>query len=246
MPICGHRRRGTALGHFVARTPRICDLYLLRFARVPRRRTRCARSRTRSHGSAGCSDGGRPSRRACCCRTCGLRQRRRARRAAQRADLRHRAAVARVRDVSGQRTHVLADEPRAGSRGASDVATERGSPLAPLLPRQGRRRSRRSRNAALQLPDGSALHGAALVPRRRRGLHRDVDGRRPRPRAGRLRRDGVPRDGARRRAFLRPAGSRVARRPGRFPDRRQRLPVRHAFLHVARVHVFARRRSSRG
>ena len=41
---------------------------------------------------------------------------------------------------------------------------------------------------------------AALVPRGHRGVRRDLDGRRPRPRAERLRRDGVPRDGARRRA----------------------------------------------
>ncbi len=53
-----------------------------------------------------------------------LRQRRRVRRAAQRADLRRRAAVARVRDVSSQRAHVLADEPRARPRRAGDVATD--------------------------------------------------------------------------------------------------------------------------
>ena len=41
-------------------------------------------------------------------------------------------------------------------------------------------------------------------------------------------------------AFLRSAGTRVARHEGRFPDRRERLSVRHAFLHLARVHLFAR------
>ena len=72
--------------------------------------------------------------------------------------------------------------------------------------------SAESRIAALQLPHGAALHGAALVPRGRRGLHGDLDGRRPGARAGRLRRDGVPRDGARRRPLLRSAGARVAGR----------------------------------
>ena len=103
-----------------------------------------------------------------------------------------------------------------------------------------RRASRKPGDAALQLPDDAALHRAALVSRRRRRIPGNVDGRRPRPRAGRLRRDGVSRDGARRRAFLRPAGARVARHAGRFPDRRQRLSLRHALLHVARLHVLAR------
>ena len=161
-------------------------------------------------------------------------------RAAQHARLRRRAAVARVRDLSGQRAHVLADEPRDGPRGARRHCVRGGPALAPILPRQGRRPAAEPRIAALQLPDDPALHGAALVPGGRRGLHGDLDGRRPRPRAGRLRRDGVPGDGARRRPFLRSAGPRVARRPGRFPGRRECLSLRHALLHLARVHLFAR------
>ena len=89
----------------------------------------------------------------------------------------------------------------------------RGGPaLAALLPRQGHAASAESGNAALQLPDDPALHRAALVDRGRRGVHGNVDGRRRGPRAGRLRRDGVPGDGARRRPLLRSARSRFARR----------------------------------
>ncbi len=43
-----------------------------------------------------------------------------------------------------------------------------------------------SRDAALQLSDGPALHRSALVAGGRRGVHGDLDGRRARPRAGRL------------------------------------------------------------
>ncbi len=117
----------------------------------------------------------------------------------------------RVRDQPGRRAHVLDDEPRAGPRRAERHRVGGGPALAPVLPRQGSRAIAQSRDAALQLPHHSALHRAALVFGRRRRIPRDVHGRRPRPRAGRLRRDGVSRDGARRRALLRPAGARVAR-----------------------------------
>ena len=96
------------------------------------------------------------------------------------------------------------------------------------------------RVAPLQLPHGPALHRAALVHRGQRGVLRDLDGRRARARAGRLRRDGVPRDGARRRALLRSAGPRVARHADRLPGRRERLPLRHALLHLARLRALAR------
>ena len=49
---------------------------------------------------------------------------------------------------------------------------------------------------ALQLLDDAADVRPALVPRGDGGVHRDVDGGRLRPRAGRLRRDGVPHHGA--------------------------------------------------
>jgi hypothetical protein len=64
-------------------------------------------------------------------------------------------------------------------------------------------------------------------------VRRDLDGRRPRPRPGRLRRDGLPRHGPRRRALLRPARPGVLRRALGLPGRRQRLPVRHALHHLA-------------
>jgi hypothetical protein len=57
---------------------------------------------------------------------------------------------------------------------------------------------------------------AALVSRRRRGVSRHLDGRRRGPRAGRVRRDGVPRDGQGSRALLRSARARLGRHEDRF------------------------------
>ena len=138
------------------------------------------------------------------------------------------------------------DEPRAGPRGA-ERHRERGGPaLAAVLPRQGAGAAAEPRVAALQLPHDPALHRAALVLRGRRGLPRDLDGRRPGPRPGRLRRDGVPRDGARRRALLRSAGPRVARHPGRLPGRGERLPLRRRASSPGSPTPIRRRRSSPG
>ena len=145
-----------------------------------------------------------------------------------------------VRDQPEQRAHVLDDEPRDGARRDDGHRVERGPALARLLPRQGGAAVDASRVAALQLPDGASIHGAALVSGRQRRVHGDLDGGRPRPRAGRLRRDGVSRHGARQRALLRPARPRVARHPRRFPGRRQRLSVRWALLHLARLRPLAR------
>ena len=94
------------------------------------------------------------------------------------------------------------------------------------------------RDAVVQLSHRSPVQCAALVRRRRRRLHGDLDGRRHRPCPGRLRRDGVPGDGARRCPLLRSVGAHLARHEGRLPDRRECLPVRHAVLHVARVRPF--------
>ena len=60
----------------------------------------------------------------------------------------------------------IADEPRAGPRGARRHLVRGGPALAAIFPGQGRAAAAESRNAALQLPDGPALHRAALVPRR--------------------------------------------------------------------------------
>ena len=84
---------------------------------------------------------------------------------------------------------------------------------------QGERRRRPAREHPLLLPDRPARRGAALVPGGARRLRRDLDGRRAGPRAGRLRRDGLPLDGEGRRALLRPARPRVRGRQGRLPDR---------------------------
>ena len=89
-------------------------------------------------------------------------------------------------------------------------------------------------------------HGPALVARGQRRLHGNVDGRRTGTRARRLRRDGFPGHGARQRPFLRSAGPRVARHADRFPDRGERLSLRHAFLHLACLHSIRPRRSSQG
>ena len=92
----------------------------------------------------------------------------------------------------------------------------------------------------------AARRGAALVSRRRRGVRRHLDGGRHRPRAGRLRRDGVPRDGQGRRALLRSARPRVRRHEDRLSDRGQLVPLRHAVHHVARRTATRRSRSSSG
>ena len=124
-----------------------------------------------------------------------------------------------IRDLSGQRAHVLAHEPRVGPRGDKVTSPPRRICAGGAFSSARSIRSRAPRIAAVQLPDDPALHVPALVPGRRRGVHGDLDGRRPGPRAGRLRRDGVPRDGARRRPLLRSVGTRLAWGPGRFPDR---------------------------
>ena len=79
------------------------------------------------------------------------------------------------------------------------------SVLPEAVRRQGAADRRAARVDPVLLPDLAARGGAALVSRRHRGLLRHVDGRRPRARAERLRRDGLPLDGRRQHAVLRPA-----------------------------------------
>ena len=62
---------------------------------------------------------------------------------------------------------------------------------------------------------------------------------RHRPRAGRLRRDGLPVDGARRHGVLRPARPDLGRHQDRLQRRGELLPVRHALHDLARAHVHA-------
>ncbi len=89
------------------------------------------------------------------------------------------------------------------------VTMDQAAAARPVLPaavrRQGHAGRRAARVGALFLPDHAARGRAALVSRRQRRVRRHLDGRRHRPRAGRLRRDGLPRDGARQRALLRSA-----------------------------------------
>ena len=149
----------------------------------------------------------------CCCATSPTTATRASRRAAQHAAAVDIAPMSHAFETyPGERAHVLVDEPRDGARRDERhrVRARTGAGARFFLGKVPPQ-SAASRVAALQLPHGAALHRAALVPRGRRRVHGDLDGRRPRPRAGRLRRDGVSRDGARRRAFLRPARPRVAR-----------------------------------
>ena len=148
--------------------------------------------------------------------------------AAQLRQGRHGAAQLRLRDRGRERAHQLADEPRARARDGRRPGGRQRALLPRTLPRQGRGRARAAREHPLLLPDRAARRGAALVPGGARGLRRDLDGGRPGPRPGRLRRDGVPLDGEGRRPLLRPARARVRGREGRLPDRGQLLPLRHA------------------
>ena len=64
--------------------------------------------------------------------------------------------------------------------------------------------------------------------RRHRGVPRHLDGRRPRPRAGPVRRDGVPLDDARRQPLLRSARTLVGADEDRLPGRSELVSLRHA------------------
>ena len=128
--------------------------------------------------------------------------------------LRGFATVPRVRDVPGERPLIRSDEPRVGPRDARRHCIRGGTALAAVFRRQGRCRDAEPRIAALQLSDGPALHRPALVPGGQCGIHGDLEGWRPGPRAGRLRRDGIPGDGTGRRPLLRSIGARIARYPG--------------------------------
>ena len=67
-----------------------------------------------------------------------------------------------------------------------DQAARAGSVLPRALRRQGDAARRSTRIDSLFLPDDSARRGAAVVPRRHRGLPRHVDGRRSRAGAERV------------------------------------------------------------
>ena len=93
----------------------------------------------------------------------------------------------------------------------------------------------------LLLPDHAARRGAALVSRRRGHVLRHLDGRRPRPGAGRLRRDGVPVDGARTaRRFYDPLGLVSEGTKIDFQLQIELVPLRHALHDLAGAHVRAR------
>ena len=169
---------------------------------------------------------------------------RRRRRAAQHAALRRRAAVARVRDVSGERAHVLADEPRAGPcrderhRVRGGPALARDSSSARCSPQSQHPES--LLYSYLTVPRFTAprwyLEGGAVFMEtwmggglgRAQGGYDEMVFR------------AMVRDDAH---FYDPLGlvSRGIR--SRFPGRRQRLPLRHALLHLARLRAIRPRRS---
>ena len=152
-----------------------------------------------------------------------------------------RAAQLRVRDDRRQRAHEHDHEPRAGARGDDGPGGAAGSRVPAALRRQGHPGGRAAGIDALFLSDDAARRGAALVSRRHRGLRRHLDGRRPRPRAERLRRDGVPLDGPGRRAAstirsgLVSEGTKID-----FQRRDQLVPLRHPLHDLARAPLFAR------
>ena len=170
----------------------------------------------------------------------GLRQCQRDLGAPQCPDGPHRAVVVRLRDDPVQRAHERDHESRAGPH-RDDGPGGRPRPVLPApVRRQGHAHRRAARVGALFLPDHAPSGRAALVPRRQRRVRRYVAGRRHRPRAGRLRRDGVPRDGERRRAVLRSARAGLRGDEDRFPAADQLVPVRHTLPHLAGADVFAR------
>ena len=169
-----------------------------------------------------------------------LRQRGGAVGAERRRPHRHRASAADLRDLQSRRALLHHHEPRDGARRDDGRLEQLRRLLAHGVPRQARTDPGASGIDSLQLSRRAARHRAALVSGRQRRLHGDLDGRRLGPRPGRLRRDGVPRHGARQRAFLLAAGTRGRGHPGRFPGRRQRLSLRHALLLLPRSDLFAR------
>ena len=169
----------------------------------------------------------------------GLWKRRRVGQPSQHDGGPHRARELRVRDRPIERAHQLHDEPRAGARGHARPGDRRGPPLPSDPLRQGARECATPRDHGLRLPDGAAPSGAPLAPRRHRGVLRDLDGGRARPRAGAIRRDGIPIDGPRLEPLLRPARSRSRGHQGRLPNRRECLPLWHPLLHLARPPLYA-------
>ncbi len=111
----------------------------------------------------------------------------------------HRRGTARavVRNLQPGRARLHAVEPRAGAHRRRRPGEQHRQDGAPLAGWQGRSVCRASRNHSLQLPHQSAGFHAALVPGRQCRLHGDLVRRRSRSCAGRLRRNGFPRDGAR-------------------------------------------------
>ena len=214
---------------------------LLRLPELPRAATRCARSRTRSRGSGGTSAGRRPSRRSSCCRispTTATPTRIRRRTTCSPSTWRRSPTRSRRIPASERMYQLMNHELVHVVQG--DMATEEDKRWRRFFLGKVDVSSRDPESMFYSYLTHAAPHGAALVRRRRRGLPRDVDGGRARPRARGLRRDGVPGDGPGRRPFLRSAGARLAGIARRFPDRRERVPLRHALLHLARVRLFAR------
>ena len=111
---------------------------------------------------------------------------------------------------------------------------------APALSRQGLPEPGATAVDVLELPRLAASLLAAVVSRGHRELHGDLDGRRPRARPERLRRDGVPHHGRDGKPIQRPARIRDCGHHRRLPGRRQRLSLRHPLHEPPRPRVRAR------
>ncbi len=220
-----NRRRPPHLFRSVRVLPRAaCRSDVSEFACVPETAVRLS-SRRSDYGPAG--------------RLLRRRKRRRHGRAVQRRDLANLTLQLRVRNDRRQRSDEHHHEPRAGSRGDDGSGGAFGSILSAAVRRQGVAGAPAAGVHRLFLPDDTARRRAALVSRGHRRVRGHVDGRRPGAGAGRLRRDGVPLDGARRHAVLRSARAGIRGHANRLPGRGQLVFVRHAVHDVARATLFA-------
>ena len=142
-----------------------------------------------------------------------------------------------VRNGHQQRPHEPDHEPRAGPHRDDGPGRAFRSPLPASVLGQGAPHPRAAGIDPVLLPHDAPRGRAALVSRGHRHVPRHLDGRRPRARAERVRRDGVPLDGQGRRRLLRSARPRVGRHRSRLHAADQLVSVRDAVHGVAGSHL---------
>ncbi len=145
-----------------------------------------------------------------------------------------------LRDASIPRTAHDHRQSRAHARRDDGSGDGNGPPVPEAVLRQGQSGGRAAGVDPVFLPDLAAGRRAVLVSGRRGGLRRDLDGRRRRPGAERVRRDGLPGDGEGRLALLRSARSRERRHEDRFPGRSELVSLRRPLHDVAGQRVLTR------